>query len=223
MFSIRNGVRQGAIASPVLFCFYMDSLFYKLIKCGSGCMINDYSPEVHGYADDLLLLCPSRSSLQEMLDIASKYAADHKISFSTNSIPSKSKTKEIIYYKKELSFEASPLLLNGNSLPWVESAKYLGNRITGILKSCSQDVNGKRAIVIKKNCELQQEFALAHPKAKTKINRIYNSSFPGSVLWDLTSNGTRMLENSWTVAVRHMWNLPYNSHKYFAECLGGVH
>ena len=27
VFPIRNGVRQGAIASPVLFCFYMDGLF----------------------------------------------------------------------------------------------------------------------------------------------------------------------------------------------------
>ena len=92
-----------------------------------------------------------------------------------------------------------------------------------MLDSYSQDVKEKRAIFIKKNYELQPEFALAHPESKTKINRIYNSSFPGSVLWDLTSNGTRMLENSWTVAVRHMWNLPYNSHKYLAECLGGVH
>ena len=223
VFPIRNGVRQGAIASPVLFCFYMDALFKQLKNCGSGCMISHYYAGIHGYADDLLLLCPSRSGLQEILDIASKYASDHKISFSTNSVASKSKTKGIVFSKKKLSFQPCPIVLNGNSLPWVENAKYLGNTITGILDGYSQDVKEKRAQFIRKNCELQQEFHLAHPDVLTKINRVYNSSFPGSVLWDLTSSSTSKLINSWTVAIKHMWSLPFEAHRYLAEGLGGMH
>ena len=30
-FSVRNGVRQGAVLSPILFCFYMNNLF-KLLR-----------------------------------------------------------------------------------------------------------------------------------------------------------------------------------------------
>ena len=222
-FSIRNGVRQGAIASPILFCFYMDRLFHLLKVSGSGCMIGNFYGGVHGYADDLLFLCPSRSGLQEMLDIASKYAAEHKISFSTDVIPAKSKTKGIVFSDRKLRFNPVPIKLNGNPLPWVEQSKYLGNRITGLMDGYSSDVREKRARFIERNCELNQEFYFAHPEVKSRINMIYNSSFSGSVLWDMTSANTQMIINSWSVAVRHMWGLPYNAHRYLMEKLSGTH
>ena len=71
--------------------------------------------------------------------------------------------------------------------------------------------------------ELIQEFPLAHPDLKCKINRIYNSSFNGSVLYDIFSQPVRQLINSWSVSVRQMWDLPFNSHKYCIEALGGTH
>ena len=221
-FPIRNGVRQGAIASPILFCFYMDNLFSTLKSSGSGCRIGQYYAGVHGYADDLLLLCPSRSGLQEMLDIAYKYATNHRISFSTNVIPSKSKTKGIIFSDKSLRFSPVPIKLNGIPLPWVEQSKYLGNRMTSRMDGFSSDIREKRAQFITRNCELNQEFILAHP-VKCKINAIYNSSFPGSVLWDLSCDNAKMIVNSWSVAVRHMWDLPFNSHRYLIEELSGMH
>ena len=181
MFPIRNGVRQGAIASPILFCFYMDRLFHLLKISGSGCMIGNFYAGVHGYADDLLFICPSRSGLQEMLDIASKYAREHKISFSTDIRPEKSKTKGIVFSDRKIRYDPEPLRLNGNPLPWVEKAKYLGNKLTGLMNGFSDDIREKRARFIERNCELNQEFSCAHPEVKSRINRIYNSSFPGSV------------------------------------------
>ena len=86
-FEIRNGVRQGAVISPIFFSFYMDSLFTILKKNKSGCLISNYFAGCIGYADDLLFLCPSRSGLQEMLDLAQKYVHEHQISFSTHPEP----------------------------------------------------------------------------------------------------------------------------------------
>ena len=43
------------------------------------------------------------------------------------------------------------------------------------------------------------------------------------MLWDLSSENAKMIVNSWSVAVRHMWDLPYNSHRYLIEELSGVH
>ena len=43
------------------------------------------------------------------------------------------------------------------------------------------------------------------------------------MLWDLKSENTKQLINSWSVAVRHMWDLPYNTHRRFIESLGGFH
>ena len=222
-FPIRNGVRQGAISSLILFCFYMDKLLFMLKSSGSGCMIGNYYAGVHGYADDLLFLCPSRSGLQEMLDIASRYVAEHKISFSTDAIPAKSKTKGIVFSDWKLRFEPAHIKLNDNPLPWVEQSKYLGNKLTSVMDGYSSDIREKRARFIERNCELNQEFSFAHPELKSRINRIYNSSFPGSVLWDLTSTNTQMIQNSWSVAVRQMWNLPYNAHRFLIEQLSGTH
>ena len=222
-FLIRNGVRQGAVISPIFFSFYMDNLFNLLKSTGSGCVISDYYSGCFGYADDLLFLCPSRGGLQEMLDVAQDYVKEHSIEFSTNPEPSKSKTKGIIFSRKTLKYSPAPLLLNGNPLPWIKDAKYLGNTITSIPDGFSKDAKQKRARFIEKNCELLQEFPAAHPEVKCKINRIYNSSFPGSVLYDLTSKSVNQLENSWSVSTRHMWGLPVQAHRYLMEELGGQH
>ena len=222
-FTIKNGVRQGAILSPILFCFYMNDLFKLLRDAKTGCHVGNFFAGAMGYADDLLLLCPSRKGLQEMLSVAEKYAEEHKISFSTHILPSKSKTKGMVFSKKDLKWTPAPLMLCGNPIPWVKDAKYLGNSISNIVDGLSKDVRVKRAIFIERNCEIIQEFPFAHPAVKCKINRIYNSSFPGSVLWDLSSRNVNQLVNSWSVATRHMWDLPWDSHRYLMEELGGTH
>ena len=116
-----------------------------------------------------------------------------------------------------------PVNLNGNPLPWVTSAKYLGNKLTNNQDGYQQDAKEKRARFIGRNVELNQEFYFAHPAVKCRINQIYNSSFSGSMLWNLKGDNTKHLVNSWSVAVRQMWDLPYNTHRKFIETLGGVH
>ena len=222
-FLIRNGVRQGAVISPIFFSFYMDSLFDLLQSNRSGCIISNYYAGCYGYADDLLFLCPSRSGLQEMLSIAEKYVEEHSISFSTDPEPRKSKTKGIIFTKKALQFTPAPLILNGNPLPWISESKYLGNTITSIPDGWSKDAKQKRASYIERNIEILQEFPEAHPEVKCKLNRIYNSSFPGSVLYELSSNSVSHLVNSWSVSTRHMWGVPRETHRYMIEELGGQH
>ena len=113
--------------------------------------------------------------------------------------------------------------MNGNPLPWVTSAKYLGNRLTNKIDGLTQDIVEKRARYIERNCELNQEFPYAHPELKCKLNNIYNSSFSGSVLWDLTSTQAKSIINSWSVSVKHMWDIPIQSHRYLIEPLGGTH
>ena len=222
-FKLSNGVKQGAVLSPLLFCFYMNDIFKIMKESKNGCFIGNYYAGVFGYADDLLLLCPSRKGLQDMLTIAENYAKDHNISYSTNINPIKSKTKGIVFTNSQNKPDPVKVCLNGNPLPWIDSAKYLGNKITSSINGLHEDILIKRAKFIERNSELLQEFYFAHPELLCKLNKIYNSSFFGSVLWDLTSRNVNMIINSWSVSVRYMWGLPLQAHKNLIEPLGGIH
>ena len=158
-----------------------------------------------------------------MLELAQNYVNSHKITFSTHPEPKKSKTKGIIFSKKPLHYDPKQLSLNGDVLPWICSAKYLGSTIRNNMDRFNSDCTEKRARYIEKNCELNQEFKHAHPEVKCTINRIYNSSFPGSVLWDFSSDNFKQIVNSWSTSVRIMWDVPYMTHRYMVEPLGGEH
>ena len=66
-FTISNGTRQGSVLSPALFSVYMDDLIKELRRAGVGCHLGGVFCGVVGYADDLLLLAPSRSAMVTML------------------------------------------------------------------------------------------------------------------------------------------------------------
>ena len=92
-FMVKNGVRQGAVLSPTLFSLYMNTLLLQLKDSGFGCHVGNEFYGALAYADDIALLCPSRTGLQEMLNICKKYFEIHKIVISTNPDIKKSKTK----------------------------------------------------------------------------------------------------------------------------------
>ena len=111
------------------------------------------------------------------------------------------------------------LRLCGNDLPWDDSCKHLGNTIQNKMDGMKQDLLEKSARYIGRNMELNQEFSFAHPQTKIHVNQIYNYHFTGSPLWNLFSREAEMLENSYNSSVRHMFDLPRESHRYFVEGL----
>ena len=76
-FTACNGVKQGAILSPILFSIYMDGLFEQLEKSGVGCHMSKHYTGCFGYADDLALLTPTKSGFKVLLDICEKYAHEY--------------------------------------------------------------------------------------------------------------------------------------------------
>ena len=59
-FEVKNGVRQGGVLSPLFFSIYIDDILLKLKKAGFGCHIGHYYFGALGYADDIVLLCPTK-------------------------------------------------------------------------------------------------------------------------------------------------------------------
>ena len=78
-FSVTNGVRQGGILSPYLFCVYMDDLSKQLNNVNAGCIIDATLINHLMYADDLVLLAPSSMGLSMLLSACSDYGKEHDI------------------------------------------------------------------------------------------------------------------------------------------------
>ncbi len=66
-------MRQGDVASPMMFRVYMDELIRELKSCGIGCHIGHKYYSSLGYADDLKLFCPSIKSLQKIMNICAQF------------------------------------------------------------------------------------------------------------------------------------------------------
>ena len=216
-FKVHNGVRQGAVSSPLLFSIYIDKLFSLLRSSGFGCRLFNVFYGCFGYADDILLLSASRSGLQAMVDIANKFMRKKGLKFSTDVIASKSKTKCILFSQKRIPY-IEPIKLDGNNLPWVTDIRHLGNVLESN-NSMKKDVNSKRGQFIGKvNC-LLQEFYFAEPSSIIRILNMYTVSFPGSCLWDLFSSDCDRLYRAWNVTMRQALNLPRNTHRYLIEAV----
>ena len=72
-FNVSNGVRQGGILFPYLFIVYIDDLSNMLNSGGTGCHIHNCCTNHVFYADDVCVIAPSPSGLQDLLNICAKF------------------------------------------------------------------------------------------------------------------------------------------------------
>ena len=202
--------------SAVLYCVYTNGLFEELRRLKIGCWLGRDYVGALGYADDLFLLAPTIDGLQDMLKVCERYAGEHNLKFSTNTNPNKSKTKCMAFLSKDRPLRK--LKLCGHELPWVEKGKHLGVKVTNDPRSIlGEDVMEKRARYIQSNNELMQEFSFTHSRTKAFVNRVFNSHFYGSVLWNLYERESNMLYNTWSVSVRKMFRVDRKTHRYLIE------
>ena len=109
---ISNGTRQGAILSPIFWAVYADPLLQRLRALGLGAHVAGLFMGAVCYADDVLLIAPTRSAMQRMLYEMEMFAEESNIVFSTNETPSKSKSKCIfVVGRKSQQSKTVPLML----------------------------------------------------------------------------------------------------------------
>ena len=123
-FSVTNGVKQGGVISPVLFCVYMDNFLQELAASGVGCYMGSVYAGAFGYADDLILLSPSVSALHEMSAMCEGYANRHSVKFN-------GKKSKVINFKSNSAPILDPCVtINDTKVDVVDSIIYLGYRMT---------------------------------------------------------------------------------------------
>ena len=108
--------------------------------------------------------------------------------------------------------------LNGDMLPWVNTAKHLGNHLSSSLNlgtfspETKTDLLAKRAILFDKVHQIQQQFGYYDPQLVIKLQGIYSTALYGSTLWQLNSVEHLKLNRSWNTAVKMIWDLPHATH-----------
>ena len=116
-FTIRAGVRQGGILSPIFYCLYIDDLVDILTGTGAGCHLRLVFLSILLYADDMALLAPSLKGLQTLLSVTEQYCKKWDVMLNAK------KSKNMSFGKKQ---NLCSLQLDGKSIDWVESWTYLG-------------------------------------------------------------------------------------------------
>ena len=113
--------------------------------------------------------------------------------FSTDTNPAKSKTKCMFFSTTRNSDDIKNVELNGDILPWVDTAKHLGNHLSTKISfpTCSPetktDLLCKRAVLFDSVHEVLQQFGFYDPHLVLKLVSIYSTALYGSTLWQLYS------------------------------------
>ena len=217
-FRIQNGTRQGSVASPSFWSIYLNPLFEELRAAGVGCTVEGLWIGIVGYADDIILLAPTRSAAQRMLCICENFARIYNIKYSTDNDPRKSKSKAmyVVGEKRTGLPKPEPLILCGKPLPWVETAEHLGHTLSsdGTMK---QDIREKRAEFIDKAVKVRETFSYSHPEQIVDAVDKYCTTFYSSNLWDLHSKEAETVYSTWRTNLKLAWDCPRATRGYLVQ------
>jgi len=138
-FRLFCGIRQGGVLSPYLFAVYIDSIVVKVLKSNIGCYVKWTCMSVLLYADDIILLAPSITALQQLLHVCEQELRWLDMS---------------INVKKSACMRIGPrfnakcnniITVDGRELTWVDNIRYLGVYVTAArMFNCSIH-NAKRS------------------------------------------------------------------------------
>ena len=218
-FRVTNGTRQGSVLSPALFAVYMDGLLQDLRRLGVGCHVQGVYMGAVGFCDDILLLAPSRSAMEDMLALCESFAVENNLQFSTDPNPEKSKTKCIFVCGRAKNLQKpTNLKLYGVDLPWVQSANHLGHVLneSGTMET---DANVKRAQFIGKSTEIRETFGFAAPSEVLSAVKLYTCDLYGAMLWDLYGGMADKVYKAWNTCIKLAWHVPRSTHTYLLDHL----
>ena len=176
-FKVSNGIKQGGLLSPFLFNLYVESLSLKLNACGMGCIIGNILVNHLCYADDMVLLAPSKRGLQRLLDVCGNYALEHDIIYNTD------KSYCMISWPKRFLFKFVPsFTLQNDCLKYKSVYKYLGVLINEKMTDDDEICKRMRNIYGTGNM-VARKFAKCNISCKISMFKTFLSQIYACSLW----------------------------------------
>ena len=176
-FKVSNGVRQGSILSPYLFCLYCDDLSAKLNGLPIGCVIGNAKINHLLYADDLVLLCPSAKGLQKLIHHCEQYGIEHDITYNSTK-------SAIMIFKCDLlkNYTSKEFYLNEELIPIRSSYKYLGHILQDDLRD-DLDIDRQRKKLYAQGNSIFRKFYMCSEETKVLLFKMFCSPLYTSQLW----------------------------------------
>ena len=203
-WKIGNGARQGGILSPIIFSFYIDYVLKSVSEMNVGCCIFGHKTSVIAYADDLVLLAPSASGVQKMLDRLYEMLSD--LSMTVNA----SKSNYIVFKKRRnYSSSSSNIFMNGESLIKVEKCKYLGVILNENVSDIHGDIERISTSFLKQFNGMYSKFNFVSSNMMYFLFKSYTSSFYGIDVWfdKIPDSRLRQISVPYHKAVKRICNM----------------
>ena len=122
-FDVEEGVKQGCVLSPVLFCVLINNLAKMIKKANLGVNICDVQIGTLFWADDVVLIADNKSELQKMLDIATDFALKWKLAFNHTK-------SNVVIAGRQDNLSNNKWVLGKNTIKEIHNYKYLGVQIS---------------------------------------------------------------------------------------------
>ena len=177
-WKIGNGVRQGGILSPLLFNIYINDILNNISSSKIGCKLGINTANVIAYADDICILSPSSSGLQQLLN--SLYLQLNELDLKLN----ENKTVCMVFTpRREGLISYGPkFYINGYHLNIVDHYTYLGVVIKNTLCN-SKDIERCEEVFYKQFYSFFRKFHFLDTHVLLFFFKTYCSSLYGAELW----------------------------------------
>ena len=192
----------------------MEGLVQILEDSGYGCTIDDEYFGVLMYADDIVLISPSITGLQEMVNTRSRYMMEHNLLLNENK-------SECVFFSDDGELIPCPIFLNNKPLIWKDSVKHLGHIVDNTNRMNLDIINRQNKFMSCVNY-INNEFSFATYKCKLEMIRIYGTNFYGSNLWDFSSKPYQKLCTAWRVVMRKIMKLDRRTHSRYLPYVSGM-
>lgn len=189
-FRIANGVRQGGILSPFLFRLYIRDLISSITSLRLGCNFAGTMINLLCFADDMVLLAPSWSGLQILIDILHQEALAINMTFNV------CKTVGMIFKPVNSRYVIRDIFpafyASGQMLSLVTQFKYLGHVIRNDL--CDDEDIKREIKALFTRCNiLSSRFKRCSRPVKIRLFQTYCMCLFGSALWTTFTSRTLQL------------------------------